>query len=92
MGTQKKRSEFHRYVDNFRVMYFSEVDASHLINTLQTYYNITIDKTGSNFCGLHLKWNYQQHWVNISMPKYVMKILQKLEHPSPSKHRHVPHR
>ena len=73
-------------------MYFSEDDTSHLINTLQICYNITIDKTWSKFYGLHLEWNYEHHWVDISMPKYVLKMVQKLEHPSSAKNRHVPHR
>ena len=87
-----KQTTFCFCVDDFRVKYFSEEDASHLISTLQICYTITIDKVGFNFCGLHLEWSYQQYWVDISMPTYVLKILQKLEHPSQAKHRHAPHR
>ena len=87
-----RQTKFCLCVDDFGVKYFSEDDATHLINALQSAYTITIDKSGSNFCGLHLEWDYKNKWVDISMPKYVLKILKKLGHPSPSTQRHSPHR
>jgi hypothetical protein len=56
-----RRTKFCLCVDDFGVKYFSEEDAQHLIHALKHSYSITVDKTGSNFCGLHLEWNYQEH-------------------------------
>ena len=79
-------------MDEFGVKYFLEEDAQHLIQVLQHSYSITINKTGSNFCGLQLDWNYQEHWVDISMPQYIGIFLAKLEHAAPSRQKHAPHR
>ena len=79
-------------VDDFGVKYFSEDDANHLISSLKTAYNITTDIRGDNFCGLHLEWDYSNKWVDISMPEYVKKTLKKLDHPTPQKPTHAPHR
>ena len=52
---------------------FSEADANHLMDSLLTAYSITIDKTDSDLCGLHLDWNYKDGWVDISMPQNVIQ-------------------
>ena len=62
------------------------------MGSLRTSYSITIDKKGSDFCSLHLDWNYKDGWFDISMQQYVIKTLTKLEHPPPIKPRHAPHR
>ena len=61
-------------VDDFGVKYFSQDDADHLIQSLQKAYDITVDTKGTNFCGLHLDWDYKNRWVDILMPEYVRKI------------------
>ena len=74
------------------VKYYSKSDATHLINALKLAYTITLDKAGTNFYGLYLEWDYNHKWVDISMPKYVLKILKQLGHPFPLTQRHSPHR
>ena len=71
--------------------YYSQQDADHLINALKSAYEITIDRAGTNFCGLYLEWNYIDGYVDISMPQYVQKALKKLNHPPPKKPQHSPH-
>ena len=78
-------------VDDFGVKYFSTIDADHLINALQKNYNITTDWTGSLYCGLTLHWNYEEGWVDIHMPGYVIRVLTKFNHPTPHKPQHAPH-
>ena len=58
-------------VDDFGVTYISEADADHLIHSLKEAYEIIIDRKGSNLCGLHLNWDYNNKSVDISMPNYV---------------------
>ena len=79
-------------VDDFGVKYTNQNYLNHLINSLKAAYNITTDITGTNFCGLHLTWNYSKKYVDISMPNYVYKALQKLNHEKPTKPTHAPHR
>ena len=66
-------------------------DANHLINALQQNYNITTDWTGSLYCGLTLQWNYEERWVDIHMPGYIIRALTKFNHPTPHKAQHDPH-
>ena len=63
------------YVDDFGVKYFSEADTNHLIHLLKKAYQITTGRKGSNICVLHLNWDYNNKWVDISMPNYVKKAL-----------------
>ena len=86
-----RQTTFALCVDDFGVKYFSREDADHLINALRSTYNITIDWTGSLYCGLTLKWNYAEGWVDIYMPEYVIRALTKFNHPAPTKPQHAPH-
>ena len=58
-------------VDDFGIHYIDNAHAQHLINTLKTRYELSIDQSGSLYCGVTLNWNYKQHYVNTSIPKYV---------------------
>ena len=78
-------------VDDFGVSYQSEADIQHLIAALSEKYNLTVDKNGSNYCGLSLKWDYVRRHVDISMPGYISKLLTRLNHPRPPKPVHAPH-
>ena len=62
-------------VDDFGIKYFCEEDATHLITALRTFYDMSIDYDGCNYCGLTLKWNYKEGYVDVSMPGYVNKAL-----------------
>ena len=42
-------------VDDFGVKYLTKDDAQHLITNLQRSYDITIDYSGRNFCGLDIE-------------------------------------
>ena len=78
-------------VDDFGVKFFNKQDADHLINALKDY-KLTIDWSGQNYCGLRLTWDYQNGWVDIEMPNYIVsKTLEKLEHPQPKKPPKAPH-
>ena len=68
-------------VDNFGVKYVGEEHAMHLRDVLQAKYPIIEDWTGETFCGLHLDWDYTNGTVNLSMPHYVAKALQRFQHP-----------
>jgi hypothetical protein len=42
------------------------------------------------YCGINLKWNYEKKYVNLSMPKYIMKQLTWYAHVTPLKSQHCP--
>ena len=86
-----RRTKFCLCVDDFGVKYFPKDDANHLIKSLRQNYDITVDWTGANFCGLNIDWNYAQGWVDISMVDYVIMALQKLQHSFPSRPQLAPH-
>ena len=87
----ERKTIFALCVDDFGVKYFSDTDVKHLMATLQQHYVITIDRTGTNYCGLSFDWNYEKGYVDVSMPKYVEKALDKYNHSPPNKPQHAPH-
>jgi hypothetical protein len=62
---------FNLVVDDFRVKVVGQTHAGHLIQSLQKHYDVTIDRDGKIFCGIHLDWNYANRTVDLSMPDYV---------------------
>ena len=78
-------------VDDFGVKYTRLADITHLQAGLEKQYKITIDNTGSLYCGLTLDWQYNKRYVEISMPGYIDRILHQWAHPSPTKPQNSPH-
>jgi len=44
-----------------------------------------VNYDGDKYCGLNIKWNYKEGFVDISMPSYVPKMLQKFNHQPPTR-------
>jgi hypothetical protein len=70
-----KRTTLALCINNFRVKYFSNANAPHLIETVKVHYDLTIDWTGKLYCSLALDWHYDEGYVDISMPGYVIQAL-----------------
>ena len=79
-------------VDDFGIKYFTQQDADHLLNALKGHYKVSTDWTGNHYCGLTLQWNYSDFYVDISIPGYVAKQLNRFQHPKPQKAQYAPHR
>jgi hypothetical protein len=73
-------------------MYVQRQDAEHLQDTLKKDYVVTEDWTGSNYCGLTIKWDYVKRTCSISMPGYVEKALQRFQVDAPKRPQHSPHK
>ena len=86
-----RRTTFTLAVDDFGIKHFSTADLDHLLNALRANYNIKVDYTGSNYCGLQIDWNYDKEFVDISIPHFVQKALHKFQHKPPTKPQHAPH-
>lgn len=50
-----------------------------------------LDWTGCTYCGLTLKWNFKERWVDISIPGYIDKMLTKFQHTPPKRPQYSPH-
>ena len=75
-----RKTRFCLCVDDFGIKSYSHDDTQHLINALKSNYTISVDMSGTHYCGLTLDWNYQENHVDISMPGYITKLLHKLQH------------
>ena len=89
---QTRPISFCLVVDDFGVKYVGDEHAHHLIDTLkQADYQITTDWEGTQFCGIRLTWDYENGTVDLDMPNYIAKALQRFEHALPSKPQDSPH-
>ena len=70
-------------VDDFGVKYVRKYTADHLIQALKKLYNISIDWTGSLYCGLAINWDYDKRICDMFMPTYTQEYLHKFQHPAP---------
>lgn len=59
---------------------FSKNYAQHLRNTLKGNYKVTTDWTGKRCLGITLDWDCKRRQVNLSMPKYGMKVWKQFQH------------
>ena len=75
-------TKFALCVENFGIKFTNTAHAHHLVDTLKKYYTIFIDWGGGNYCGLTLDWNYGKKYVNVSMPSFITKALNKFKHPT----------
>jgi len=79
-------------VDDFGVKYVGKEHALHLLQTLQNAdYVVTTDWEGKQFCGITLNWDYDNSTVDLSMPGYIAKALQRFDHPAPTSPEDSPH-
>ena len=78
-------------VDNFGVKYVGKQHNEHLIQVLQQLYTISIDCTGTLFCGLTFAWDYKNLTCDISMSQYLKEALHRFQHPVPQRPKDAPH-
>jgi hypothetical protein len=78
-------------VDDFGVKYVGKEHVDHLIKCIKEKYELTEDWSGDLYCGIKLHWDYIARTVDISMPGYIKKLLQKYNHKMPTKPQHCPY-
>ena len=76
---------FSLVVDDFGVKHVGKDTADHLIQALNKLYTISINWTGSLYCGLTINWDYNKRKCDISMPTYINEALNKFQYPAPSR-------
>ena len=60
-------------VEDFSAKYVGKQQSHHLIDVLRSLYKITVNWAGRKYLDITLICNYEQVWVDISMPNYVLK-------------------
>ena len=86
-----RKTIFCLFVDDFGIKYFNKEDIGHFQDSLKDHFKFHLDWKGNHYIGLDLKWNYEDGYVDISMPGYIDKILQRLRHPPPTSPQYSPH-
>ncbi len=76
--------------DNFGVKYVGKEHVDHLIKCIKMKYKHTKEWVGDLYCGIKLNWDYPTCTLDISMPGYITKLLQKYKHCIPSKPQRCP--
>ncbi|MBV5280410.1 MAG: hypothetical protein J0651_03970, partial [Actinobacteria bacterium] len=80
-------------VDDFGVRYTQRAQVEKLITILRKKYEMKLDWTGSRYCGLTLDWDYANRTLDVSMPGYVERALQRFAHTQdPSQPSNSPHK
>jgi hypothetical protein len=82
---------FSLVVDDFGVRYTDKTSVDRLISTLQKKYKCTEDWEGKRYIGLTLDWDYTNRTVDLSMPGYVERALQRFNHSAPNRNEDSPH-
>jgi hypothetical protein len=88
---QTRDVNFCLVVDDFGIKYTNCCDAEHLLTALQPLYVVTTDWTGSLYLAMTIDWDYHNHTVDISMPRYVTKALARFQHNAFGRAQHLPH-
>jgi hypothetical protein len=79
-------------VDDFGVKYGGCEHAEHLLQALcRNYEAVSCNWNGELFCGITLKWNYDNRTVDLSMQKYIEATLCRFQHSAPAKLQYTPH-
>jgi hypothetical protein len=78
-------------VDDFGVKYVGREHVNCLIKCIKEKYEVTKDWSGDLYCGIKLRWDYNARTVDISMPGYIKKLLQKYKHKMTINPQHCPY-
>ena len=78
-------------VDDFGIKTVGDEHKEHLLAALREEYQVEVDKTGGLYCGIQLTWDYINQTVDLAMPIFVEKQLEKYGHSRPSKPQDCPY-
>ena len=81
-------------VDNFGIKTTKMEHMLHLRQALKEHYTVSVNWTGSLYCGITLKWDCAStpRTVDINMPGYTDKTLLQFNHPDPARSQHSPNK
>lgn len=77
-------------VDDFAIKYKGEENLEHLLHALRELYTITVDREGRKFVGIKIVFNKAARTVELSMPNYIQKALERFGIKTPKRCVHSP--
>ena len=80
MGPWQQKKSFSLVIDNFCVQYCSTEDENHFLKGLIAKYLTRVDTAAEVYIGIKLEWDYVHITFTLSMPSYVHKALNRLQH------------
>ena len=75
-------------VDDFGIKYVDKEHVDHLIACIKEKYKLTEDWSGDLYCGINLKWDYTARTLEILLPGYIKRQLEKYTHIIAAKPQH----
>ena len=86
-----KAIQFVLVVDDFGIKYLKKEDLDHLVQSLQKYYEVTVDMTGKEYVKIELDWDYEHRQVHLSMAPYLQKALRQFDNLVPTQRQDSPY-
>jgi hypothetical protein len=76
-------------VDDFAVVWASQIAMAHFLRTLRRLYTVKVDYDGSKYLGMNINVNRIERHVTLTMPGYINKLLKRVR-PAGIKGAHTP--
>ena len=78
-------------MDDFEVKYFNKEDIHYFIHLLPQHDKLSINLEGKHYYGFTLHWNYNSHWVDITMQDCIPSVLKRFQHNSNKNSKYTSH-
>ena len=78
-------------VHAFGAKYTGKQHAEHLMSISKQSSDMEEDWNRELYCGITLKWNYAEGYLDIAMPNYIQKQLVKYRHNEPERPEYWPY-
>ena len=88
---ESRQTQFCLCVDDFGIKYLTQEDADHLVHAIKATYECKLDWSGTSYLGLSLTWQYTKRYVDVSMPGYCARVLERLQHKRSARPQYSPH-
>ena len=72
-------------VNNFGIKYLNREDLDHLIQSLEKYYDVSVNLDGKEFAKIQFNWYNENRKVHLSMAPYLQKMLRQFNNIVPTK-------
>ena len=79
-------------MDDFGVKNIGKEHIEHLLKTLKKNHKFPEDWEGNLHNRITLDWNYEEGYLDIPMPGYIEKLIQRVRHEKPTKPQHSPYK
>lgn len=83
--------QFVLVVDDFGIKYVRKADLDHLMQSLEKYYDVSLDLEGKEYVKIELDWDYEKRRVHLSMAPYLQKALRQFDNIVPTQRHDSPY-